>query len=321
MNDDDEDSGSWGEVSFAGLVRPVLANIFGRIGKLRFLPKTLAKSADRLSVAIELREHYYSSKEYKHISRIKTVYSIILPAFLRSSLFGTAVFSVYETLNDDYYRELLLTKDCHVGVHSTLVGILSGTAGGLTYIIFDQISRITKLTHLHSPAHAEVKLLKYAGSHGVMFGSYEVIKQALLQSSFHSSLIEMLQYSSELVRRFARYRKRPKAVASEAETEETYDEGLNPIPTEPEEAQYYPLRRQHELIAFATCSAVAGSISGLLYELLWQEMDLHTISELHLHKPSKWTLRRFAGNLKLGMGIALPSSLGFLAYEFGKDAF
>lgn len=340
-----KDPTGW-EISYAGIVRPVLANIFARIGHMKVLPKVLAKSADRISTALELREHYYTAKEYQHVSRIKSVYSVILPAFIRSALFGTAVFSAYETLSD--YIQTDENMLSFLGVNeasspsasvliSTITGAVSGATGGLTYYLLDVIGHRAKITHLHSPPNVEVKILRYAISHSVLFGSYEFLKHFLLSSSVYSSVVRILRYlNDESVAGLQQMRRLTEAknittmqdsvssdlkdgLNSHEDTEQQHLHSIQPMTEEDEEVFYSSAERQHHLLAFALCSGIAGGISGILYELFWFEVEWHHWRAMEWHKPWKWSLRRTWANAKLGMGLAFPSTLAFWAYEFGKE--
>lgn len=324
-----KDDQSW-EVSYAGIVRPLLSNIFGRIGHMKVLPKVIAKSADRISTALELREHYYTAKDYKHVSRITSVYSIILPAFIRSALFGTVVFSSYETIQDyvsdkrDAYPEYSVIFD-------SVIGAIAGASGAFTYYILDVIGHRAKITHLHSPPHVDLKIFRYAISHSVLFGSYELFKSYLLQSPVYSTIVHFLHRidpADTPAAMTVRPAKTPLNVHAESDSSATSvglpssDQNITaviPMNEEEEEVFYAHPQRQHHLIAFTFCSGIAGGISGILYELFWLELEWHRWRALDWHKPWKWSIRRTLANVRIGMTLAFPSTLAFWAYEFGKE--
>lgn len=337
---DKDDSSSW-EVSYAGIVRPLLSNIFARMGHMKVLPKALAKSADRISTALDLREHYYTAKEYKHVSRISSVYSIILPAFIRSALFGTAVFSSYESLNDYLLRLNIVSNSPTMslpGVMSSVAGAVAGTVGGLTYYILDIIGHRTKIVHLHSPPHVEIKLFKYAISHSVLFGSYEAIKSFLLNSPIYTNILVALDYvdgdsleekekikyapvvdNAKLTTATSSNIEKSTDIEADDNSDSSFIRTVVPMAEKEEEIFYANPHRQHHLLAYTFCSGVAGGLSGIVYELFWLEIEWHRWRAFDWHKPWKWSLRRTWANMKIGMGLAFPSTLAFWAYEFGRE--
>jgi hypothetical protein len=304
---------------------------------MKVLPKVIAKSADRISTALELREHFYTAKDYKHVSRITSVYSIILPAFIRSALFGTVVFSSYETMQD-YVSDQRDSFPEYSVVFDSVIGAVAGASGAFTYYILDVIGHRAKITHLHSPPHVDLKIFRYAISHSVLFGSYELFKSYLLQSPIYSTIVQMLHRIDPADAPAVAVRQPSKTTLNaptEPSTTTTSTDssatpaGLHssdqvitaviPMKEEEEEVFYAHPQRQHHLIAFTFCSGIAGGISGILYELFWLELEWHRWRALDWHKPWKWSIRRTLANVRIGMTLAFPSTLAFWAYEFGKE--
>lgn len=324
-----DESAGW-ELSYAGIVRPLLSSFFKRVGHMKLLPKVVAKSADRFSTAMDLREHYYSAKENTHAGKMSGMYKVMLPAFMRTALFGTAVFSVYETLSDQAeamdntrLKSIIGSSEMlHVAI-SCINGAIAGATGALTYYIFDVVGHYTKITRQHSPSHVEIKFVRYALSHSVLFGSYELIKHSLLDSSLYTHIVDTLEYLND-DKQDATTSPLPRSNHNgnqihQIDQDSAHMHYVSPMKEEEEELFYSSPHRQRQLIAYAFCSGVAGGLSGILYELFWLEIEWHHWRAMDWHKPWKWSLKRTWANMKIGMSIAFPSTLAFWAFEFGRE--
>jgi hypothetical protein len=257
-NDSESKSPQSFEVSYAGIIRPLLVSLLKRTSTFKFLPKSIAKSADNLSTVIELREHYYVAKQHKQKHRLTRLYSLLIPAFFRNSIFGTVVFSTYETLYAPY------TKNSQFAIAPPfLIGGLAGAMGGMSYVIFDRIIHLLKITQVHSPNHVESKMIKYGISHGIMFSTYEYTKWYCLVNGWKDSIQSYLQrWNHQLAMTlkpstFTNHLITPQAQVppSSSRTASTNNQrGLFEATT-------------IETMSLACCISIAGSIAGLTYEV------------------------------------------------------
>lgn len=312
------------DLSFAGLVRPVLVTALSRLGSLKFLPKAIAKSADRLSTVVELREHYYTSQSQAHLSRFKRAYKIILPVFIRNALIGTAVYSSYET-SQNWFSGAQRNPENSIQSYLTtslLCGLGSGATGGIVFVMLDKLGRFSNNIHLTTTETFQLRVVNHAITHGLMFYCYEGTLIFLEQYGFHAAL--------------ARSARNTFFVSIEnkisSSNKSTFSANHVPAATSNDTA---------EVIASACCTTIAGGLAGLVFEASWQVLemaeglvqvgnnppkgfspDLGQNYKLYL-RPWKWSLKKAGRSMMrsviAGGSIAFPSSLAFLAYEFGRD--
>jgi hypothetical protein len=313
------------DLSFAGLVRPILVTALSRLGSLKFLPKTIAKSADRLSAVVELREHYYTSQSQAHLGRFKRAYKIILPVFVRNALIGTAVYSSYESSQNWFHGAQRNPEESIQSYLSTslLCGLFSGATGGVIFVMLDKLGRYLNNIHLTTADTFQLRVVNHAITHGLMFYCYEGTHIFLEQYGFRSA--------------FARSLRSNFFASSE-------DPKLSPKNKSSFSANHVPSTNNDttNIIASACCTAIAGGFAGLVFEASWQALEMaerliqvgnkppkglpnHGIQQRYKQhlQPWKWSTKKAGRSIMrsviAGGSIAFPSSLAFLAYEFGRD--
>lgn len=343
------------DVSYAGVVRYTISSMLKRSVKflrrgLRVRPRTLAHSTDRLKELVEFREHYLtaheghegahspasttepttSQSEVKR-SRFRQIAREVLPGFIKHVGFATIVFSSYETIYDDYYLDY--QHEVHSHSQSSnfdrkfislagpfLCGGVSGTLGGIYYVTWDKIagawhrSRGTQPAHAHSHAMKSV-IASHTLVQSTLFSSYEVMKWFSLHSQLHRSLSVFCDnYLPTWI------------------SLDHGDHSSSSAPTKFSAFRHhgYPNSFAADVLSIVFCGATAGAVSETmqhwikLYDLLrsntTQKEELYQIL-----RQSGGVIQRlsnyrhvFLPSSHSAINAALPMSLAFLAYEYGK---
>lgn len=213
--DEDEDDINPG---FAGLIRSSFRSLLRKtIGKSSIgsypraslskvaSPRTIARSADRISTLIDINQHIRDSNENVKLQPKKTILpsSIVIfgkaiPNFVKSTLSGASVFYAYDNLvtirNFEHVNPLLAFS----------AGSLGGILNAFVSLSWDRIAIIsssyikhrnnTKITKQFKPNYGSIVyyngvILSHSLSHGSLFLSYETIKSSICRN--HNNLLDL----------------------------------------------------------------------------------------------------------------------------------
>jgi hypothetical protein len=336
------------EVSYAGIVRSVFSSItrrstqFLRAG-IKIRPKTFAQSTDRFKELLEFREHYledHESPEPSHTnqqqSKLKRITKEVLPGFLKHVLYATIVFSAYENLYDDYYLSYYQREHNNHNLVSLLgpfiCGGVAGGFGGLFHRIWDSIVPSEQHYYRSSPNPAshviniKHSLPYFVFSQAILFSSFEFMKWVSLTAlPIHSSLTTLLK-------------KLPSFVHLEHGEDHHHSSSSS---------------SSSSLVADILCISLSGGVAGIVmdgfhrfyryqqlvkqfpeqkqffqdfYEQLLNEHKEEEELKKQRKSFSTWRIPSFRywrtvlmPSSASWINAALPMSLTFIAYEYGKE--
>lgn len=365
---DSSDQSEW-EVSYAGVVRSVLSSIVRRSTRflrtgLKVRPRTLAHSTDRLKELVEFREHYSeghegtqeTSQKQGKLQKFKHIAKEIMPGFLKHVGFATIVFSTYENIYDDYYREFQTSytlspqnSDFSKKILNLsgplLCGGLSGTFGGIFISLWDRIS--DRMDNIRHNAHNAVPSSSSSSSHGHGGGHHgSPVKPTVLSFTFSQSIL------------FSSY-ECMKWVFLYFPIHETIAEGFDELPSfvllehgdspshqhhSTKQSKFSTFYRRGSTISFGAdvvCISACGGLAGMISEVFQQwyrygqlrriPEQRKILAEVYDHllqedpNKSRWLISmRYWRHVLIPsshamINAALPMSLAFLAYEYGKE--
>jgi hypothetical protein len=350
------------DISYGGVTRTIFRNFVRRIGGNQNVfiphPRTVAKSADKLSDLISFRDQFNTAREHHQspqpfVSKAVGMIKHMAPGFIKSSIAGTLVFSSYEynygRLNVSKFEP---TSDALVGAaESTCMGLkrdgslrltltiaatcgaVGGVLGGTFNLLWDRVAskidfrghfpRLVSRTYssgIVRPAPVVGTLLFHSLVSASLFGSYECAKNVFFRSA---SLFDAMQGEDVMsdVRKTGGDKGVLSLVGGQGDSSDDFH------------MSYY-LRKNRFLLYDIVSIGAAGFFSGLISETLGYYLGPLESSSLMLRATASSQHRayemqrivRLIGNqaapsMRSILVASIPCSLGFLAYEFGKSEF
>lgn len=354
----DDDSGP--EISYGGLARTIVRNLIRRVGTNPSIyiphPRTLAKSADRLSDLIEIRDQLKSasdshSKDKPFWQRSWGMAKQMAPGFIRSSIAGTIVFSTYENLYDMFnvspYESTNIDSNNPSILLTGAIAAACGTAGGILTSTFvttwdvvrsrlDFSGSFPKLlvNNVASPAIVGPAFM-HIMINASMFSCYEMTKNLLFSlaplvippddNNGSDSSQAYPDKSSAIVDTTSSSNKSSSPLEKTLDVED-FSKFLRDFQT---------TKRRHLVYDIASIT-VAGYLAGMVSETVAYYLspleNAHISSSSHSgggvdgsssRSSRMWQLVRVlpTPSLRSILVASIPCSLGFLAYEYGKSEY
>lgn len=287
-----------------GLVRKFVAT--ANLGSIPH-PNTIAKSSGKLSDIIDFSEHLKSANEENRQkfgeSKFKWFYGTVVtaaPSFIKSSITGTVLFSIYD--------ETLKTKLLNQNSFSPLVaGSCAGFSHGCVSIAWDWLQkqwtlRVRGQNSFASGAATSLHgaLCLHTISHASLFSVYEATKSVLLEQSSNIS-------TRSPPTLFTATKSNRSALLDTSDTSNERRIAINDA---------NDTFRDLNILVDTVCFAVAGATAGVFCEVL--DHYLAPLEEEGLKRGLEIGLRQARPSMRSLAFAAVPSSLGFVAYEFGK---
>lgn len=288
MPTDQTENASHQEVG--GFVRGILRSIIRTLGSSGLgsfptpHPRTIVKSSEKLSDLLEIRDQIKNARDYNqvaHPSKFKAFANVVIraiPGFVKNSLSGTIVFSVYDELvsapheYSDDWRAI------------ALFGSLGGLSHGIFYtswdIIASKLAGASWRTPLQWPNLRASLQLPYS-----VPGT--IAAHTLVHSTLFTTYVVLLDVFKSLL-------------------------GSSTVVVAKNEEEERLLDVARRTVAVGLSGASSGIICEALSHYLAPVEEEGWVGLSMVRSVPRPSLRVLAP-------AVLPSGLGFLAYEFGKD--
>jgi hypothetical protein len=309
---DQSDSGEPSDIGrqdVAGLVRSVLRSTLRTIGRTSLgafpLPnaQVIAKSTSNLGDLLDLRSHFKSAFESHRDGfnwrKLPHIVSSVVPGFVKTSICGTALFAVYDSLS---VTRLGATDN-------TAAAFVCGVGGGLAhgFLVCAWDSAAAQLRHMSSTKKFSLwpqpKLLPYSfhGTlvahsfvHGTLFWVYDTSRWLL-----EDTLGRELEIVATDLSALSTTTKRSFFGGTDKDNEHMI------LKSSPVHA-----------VSKAICIFIAGAIAAIASDTVNYYVEAIETAGVRKGLKDMRLLPRPAARVLIP--AAIPSSAGFLAYEFGK---
>lgn len=314
----------------AGVLRSVLRTVVRRMASSNIgsfpHPQVIAKSSERLADLIDLSDHLQKKAKASATTPTKDDHSSMTkakssepkaknllrrynkkarfygkvalaaaPEFIKSSILGTVLFGIYERFTSA--ESALFSYSVY---NSILAGILGGLAHGSLAMTWD-IARSKVPTNLPSSASVNQRLFVPATFPPSMIGllSVHMIVHCTLFSTYEMGLL----LSDSLA---------PRSIASVSDNGST-----NSTITDNGNSDIGSVNIESRLVELVRV-AVVGGIAGVVSETVSHYTE--PIEMMGVREGAKMARRLGPPPRRLLGHAFLPSAIGFIAYEYGKES-
>jgi hypothetical protein len=310
---DDSENTDAGRQDVGGLIRSMIRSAIRTIGTSSLgsfplpRPQAIAKSSSNFGDLLDIRGQFMSAVEdagdVKGWRKVPRAVSLALPGFLKSSLCGTALFATYDTLSfgrlivDDWWGGAAFVCGAGGGVvHGLLVSAWESVTAQVNHIRAKSRFSVLEMQHL-KPYSLSGTLFSHGIAHGALFWTYEHSREVL-----ERTLGREIEYvANELASK-----------TSSAKSNFFGDEVTPKSARIPPSALMTPIKT----LSKGTCVFIAGALAGVVSD--WCSHYLEAVEKDGFRKGWKVFQSLKRPPARVLIPAIIPSSAGFLAYEFSK---